>query len=267
MITDYFLHVYERPQYTHLSSYCLGMLIGCTVRKKIKIKFSKIFVTCCWIVTSIFLGYVCFGLHSYVTDPYPNQIPLRIHQILSPFLWIASIIWILVACYTGHGGILNKFLSLDAFVILDRLVAWMYILNSVIILYVIGEIRSPIPMTEINLILDFMKRFGKMPLGISFAGYFFVKKTFFIKLVKLLYSIFSSLLQLRGATKTKNCVADLKIATNLINATVAINVDYVTLMAISVVYVTLVVIGVVYLTFVAIGIVYLTSMCLFGVLS
>lgn len=50
-------------------------------------------------------------------------------------------------------------------------------------------------------ILDFMKSFGKMPIGFSIGGFFFVKKKFFIKMVSGLYSVFSTLLELRGSRR------------------------------------------------------------------
>ncbi|XP_023236393.1 uncharacterized protein LOC111635614 [Centruroides sculpturatus] len=55
-------------------------------------------------------------------------------------------------------------------------------------------------------ILNFMKRFGKVPLAISAQDFFIVTKKFPIKMANSLYSIYSSLLNLRSAEqKTVNC--------------------------------------------------------------
>ncbi|XP_023236345.1 uncharacterized protein LOC111635581 [Centruroides sculpturatus] len=44
----------------------------------------------------------------------------------------------------------------------------------------------------------YLKRFGKIPLGISIGGFFYVKEDFFIKAYNALYSIFNTLIDLSG---------------------------------------------------------------------
>ncbi|XP_023240511.1 uncharacterized protein LOC111638965 [Centruroides sculpturatus] len=51
----------------------------------------------------------------------------------------------------------------------------------------------------------FMKRFGGRPFGISMWGFFYVKRTFLIRFVSGLYSVFSSLIQLTGVLDKKRC--------------------------------------------------------------
>lgn len=54
-------------------------------------------------------------------------------------------------------------------------------------------------------ILNFMKRYGKMPLGISIGGFFFVNKKIFIRMMSGFYSFLSTLIQLNTTNNKKTC--------------------------------------------------------------
>ncbi|XP_067127074.1 uncharacterized protein [Centruroides vittatus] len=62
-------------------------------------------------------------------------------------------------------------------------------------------------------IIGFMKRFRGMPMGISVAGFFFVKKNFLIRVASALYSIFSSVIEVTGVMN-KNRYCTKLISTN-----------------------------------------------------
>ncbi|XP_023229021.1 uncharacterized protein LOC111629360 [Centruroides sculpturatus] len=51
---------------------------------------------------------------------------------------------------------------------------------------------------------DFMKRFGKNPIGISIGGFFYIKRNFVIRVISGLYSILSSLVQISGVLEREN---------------------------------------------------------------
>ncbi|XP_023218910.1 nose resistant to fluoxetine protein 6-like [Centruroides sculpturatus] len=155
-LENLFLHIYEKPYFTHLSSYCLGLLMGYVLSKKKQVNLRKMIVVSCWITTTGLIGLIFFGLHNYRTVAAPNESIIFAHQILSPIAWIVVTAWICVACLSGNGGVVNKFLSLEFFVVMDRLTLWIYLLHPVFILYLFGEFRSPQPFTEINLWMTFL---------------------------------------------------------------------------------------------------------------
>ncbi|XP_023223257.1 uncharacterized protein LOC111624597 [Centruroides sculpturatus] len=55
--------------------------------------------------------------------------------------------------------------------------------------------------------LNFMKRFGKTPIGISVGGFFRVKRNFPIKMLSSLYSILSALIELGKKNKSTKCTS------------------------------------------------------------
>ncbi|XP_023218842.1 uncharacterized protein LOC111621033 [Centruroides sculpturatus] len=55
---------------------------------------------------------------------------------------------------------------------------------------------------------DFMKRFGKNPIGISCGGFFYVKRNFVIRVLSALDSFFSSIVEITGVLQRENkCLA------------------------------------------------------------
>ncbi|XP_067135111.1 nose resistant to fluoxetine protein 6-like [Centruroides vittatus] len=144
-------NIYSKPYFSHLSSYCLGLLIGHVLAEKKQLKFRKTIVVSFWIATICLMGLAFFGLHNYRVDPSPNESIILAHQILSPFAWTAIIAWICVACISEYGGILSKFLSSDFFLIMDRLTLWIYILHPLSILYIYGQRRNHQVFREIYL--------------------------------------------------------------------------------------------------------------------
>ncbi|XP_023228657.1 uncharacterized protein LOC111629024 [Centruroides sculpturatus] len=63
-------------------------------------------------------------------------------------------------------------------------------------------------------ILDFMKRFGKTPIGISVGGFFFIKKNFVIRAISALHSILSTLAKL-GKEKANECNSHQRLNRNV----------------------------------------------------
>ncbi|XP_043578465.1 nose resistant to fluoxetine protein 6-like isoform X3 [Bombus pyrosoma] len=57
-----------------------------------------------------------------------------LYLALSRTSWALSIAWLVVACTTNNGGIVNKILSLDIFVVLGKLTYGAYLINCIIIL-------------------------------------------------------------------------------------------------------------------------------------
>ncbi|XP_023239913.1 uncharacterized protein LOC111638434 [Centruroides sculpturatus] len=65
--------------------------------------------------------------------------------------------------------------------------------------------------------LNFMKRFGRRPIGLSIGGFFYVKKQFVIRILSAFYSALSGFLQLGSKSPRKNCGTKL-LANNTLNS-------------------------------------------------
>ncbi|XP_067128194.1 uncharacterized protein [Centruroides vittatus] len=66
--------------------------------------------------------------------------------------------------------------------------------------------------------LDFMKRFGKTPIGLSVGGFFRVKRNFPIKMMSSIYSILSALIELVKKNESTKCTSSSSLnASNIQN--------------------------------------------------
>ncbi|XP_067124314.1 nose resistant to fluoxetine protein 6-like [Centruroides vittatus] len=176
-----------RPYYSHLSSYCTGLLIGSILSNKIKLKIKKIYRVIFWIISLSLLMYSTFGLHKQITEVSPNKSYVFIHKALSSFIWIIGLSWTCVACITGYGGIVNRFLSMKVFTILDRLNVWIYVLHPLIILYIYAQLRKATMFTELNLWMLFTLVLF-LSLIVSFFYYIFIQAPLDFLALKLLCS-------------------------------------------------------------------------------
>ncbi|XP_067119325.1 nose resistant to fluoxetine protein 6-like [Centruroides vittatus] len=148
---SYFHNNYQRPYFAHLASYCSGLLIGYILSKKKEVKFSKGLQVIFWICSVALMGIAAFGISYYVTALSVDEILPILHRCFAPLLWTIGIAWVCVACMTGYGGVVNWFLSLKIFVVLDRLDIWIYLFHPLVILYVYGSLRKAMVFMELSL--------------------------------------------------------------------------------------------------------------------
>ncbi|XP_023209524.1 uncharacterized protein LOC111612524 [Centruroides sculpturatus] len=100
-------------------------------------------------------------------------------------------------------GIISIFLLTGTFI-----VSWSLSIFSSLIYdnYIsIGKYSSSFTPEYRFKMICFMKRFGGRPFGISMWGFFYIKRTFLIRMTSGLYSVFSSLIQLTGVLDKKRC--------------------------------------------------------------
>ncbi|XP_023237682.1 nose resistant to fluoxetine protein 6-like [Centruroides sculpturatus] len=178
---------YQRPYYSHLSSYCTGLLIGIILSNKVELKIKKIYRVIFWIISLSLLMCSTFGLHKQITEVSPNKSLILIHRALSPFIWIIGLSWICVACITGYGGVVNRFLSMKVFTILDRLNIWIYVLHPLVILYIYAQLRKGAMMTELNMWMLFTLVLF-LSVIVSFFYYIFIQAPLDFLALKLLRS-------------------------------------------------------------------------------
>ncbi|XP_023241100.1 nose resistant to fluoxetine protein 6-like [Centruroides sculpturatus] len=147
----YFADNYCKPYYSHLGIYCFGALIGDILRNKKKVTFGKITILLCWTGCIVLMTLSIFGVHSYKKNIMANENIIIAFQCIAPFAWTLGLAWLTVACVTGHGGTLNRVLSLRIFVVLNSLYVWIYLLHGLIIYYVVCSMRKATGVLQFNM--------------------------------------------------------------------------------------------------------------------
>ncbi|XP_061706201.1 nose resistant to fluoxetine protein 6-like [Cydia pomonella] len=159
--TDIVSNFYFKTQYvkTHmkLTTYFMGLLTGYILHRiqKKDYKFSRIFKVFAW-TTSIILGTVTtFTVSVFYQDWYEyNNIEAAAYISLHKVAWGIANGWLVTACATGNGGYLGKLLSWKFLVPLSRLTFCAYLVNGVVELYYVGQLRHPLHITFFTVVAN-----------------------------------------------------------------------------------------------------------------
>ncbi|CAL1678841.1 unnamed protein product [Lasius platythorax] len=147
--------VFYYSPWMRIGPYLIGIITGYIVRrlnKKLAIK--KKTVILCWCLGSACNIFALLGLSI-------QNVPIVFTAIsiaLSRTLWAIGIAWIVIACVTKHGGIVNQLLSFKGWIPLSKLTYCAYLVNPI----VIESIRLS---SETSVHLEFL------PLITMFIGY------------------------------------------------------------------------------------------------
>ncbi|XP_037291593.2 O-acyltransferase like protein [Rhipicephalus microplus] len=125
-------YVYIKP-FTHVGSYCTGILFGYLTLKYEHVKISKVVQWALWCVSTAVALCVIMVPYEWQKGNFPSQLEAGLYAGLHRTAWAVAVGWLIFACVTGRAGVLNKFLSWSFFVPLSRLSLGAY-LTSVFIL-------------------------------------------------------------------------------------------------------------------------------------
>ncbi|XP_032677213.1 nose resistant to fluoxetine protein 6-like [Odontomachus brunneus] len=121
--------LYYSP-WTRIGPYIIGMItayLALKLNKKLVLKRRTVIL--CWCLGSACNVSVLFGL----CERYISVLATAFYVGLSRTVWAIGLAWILIACYTKHGGIVNQLLSFRGWIPLSRLTYCAYLLNPFII--------------------------------------------------------------------------------------------------------------------------------------
>ncbi|XP_038213204.1 nose resistant to fluoxetine protein 6-like [Zerene cesonia] len=145
----YFIDAYIKT-HMKMTPYFMGLLTG-YILHRIQVQnyeFSNLLKIFGW-TTSIILGTVTtFSVSLFYQDWYQySTIEAAAYISLHKFAWSIANGWLIIACATGNGGLLGKFLSWRFLVPIAKLTFCAYLVNGIIELYYVGQLRHPLHIT------------------------------------------------------------------------------------------------------------------------
>lgn len=122
--------LYMRP-WNRIPPYLIGMAAAHLLTKwNYKLHLSHKAVALCWILSAFCnLGILYATVNKYL--------PLSLSVLyvgLNRTIWTIGISWVVIACCTNHGGVVNKLLSMKMWIPLSRLTYCAYLLNPFLII-------------------------------------------------------------------------------------------------------------------------------------
>lgn len=124
------LDIFYYPPWMRIGPYLIGIITAYLLtRINKKLCINKKFICLMWIVGSLCNILTLFGL--FKRDI--SVTCMAIYVALSRSVWAIGISWLIIACYTNNGGIINKILTLNLWIPLSRLTYCAYLINPLII--------------------------------------------------------------------------------------------------------------------------------------
>lgn len=146
---------YEKPWF-RFQPYLIGMLLGYilfkTKNKEIKIPHG--FNVVMWQTAFIVGMLVIFGLanirknNSYIEESW-SVFEAVMYRCFSKTAWSLALSWVVFSCHHGYGGIINSFLSWDAFVPLSKLTYSAYLNHMQILTLIVFSFTTPVYVTNL----------------------------------------------------------------------------------------------------------------------
>ncbi|VVC92277.1 unnamed protein product [Leptidea sinapis] len=151
---SYFVEAYM-PTHMKMTPYFMGILTGYILHRiqSENYTFSNILKIFGW-STSIILGTVTtFSVSLFYQDWYQYSAwEASAYISLHKFAWSIATGWLIIACATGNGGILGKLLSWRFLVPIAKLTFCAYLVNGIIELYYVGQLRHPLHITFFTIV-------------------------------------------------------------------------------------------------------------------
>nr|CAD7201995.1 unnamed protein product [Timema douglasi] len=158
LLSDYAQYIYY-PTHQRMSPYFAGLALGyilhgyrntkkCTIPKWVSIFF--------WCLSLTTLAAVIFGPYEMIQfDHQYDVIESSIYGGVHRFAWAIAVGWIVLACSSGHGGLINKGLSARLFRPLSRLSYCIFLTHLGVLHYGVSRIKSARYMDDYNIVHDF----------------------------------------------------------------------------------------------------------------
>uniref|UniRef100_L7LX58 Nose resistant-to-fluoxetine protein N-terminal domain-containing protein n=1 Tax=Rhipicephalus pulchellus TaxID=72859 RepID=L7LX58_RHIPC len=127
-------HVYFMP-YTHVPSYCLGILAGFWYTTKASRQLPKLKVAFLWVAALCAICIAQFGSVLWAGYEHPPRVTTALYAATHRGLFSAGIAWVICACLTDRAGFLTNLLAWPGWAPLSRLSFSAYMIQDIVIQY------------------------------------------------------------------------------------------------------------------------------------
>ncbi|XP_065182327.1 nose resistant to fluoxetine protein 6-like [Sycon ciliatum] len=165
--TDYTSIVYEKP-YCRISPYLVGLFLGAVLRRGDEFPFVRSFkqlprgtrliiATAGWLFSGVLFLSTLFGLyHQAHHNEFLSKEAMILYVTFARPAWSLGLAWMVWACHSGYGNIINSLLSMSFWIPLSRLTYSVYLVHFMAILVGYGSLLKPFAYTDTFMIFFFL---------------------------------------------------------------------------------------------------------------
>ncbi|XP_076347720.1 nose resistant to fluoxetine protein 6-like [Tachypleus tridentatus] len=133
---------YHKP-YAHLGAFCTGLVIGYKIAKKSMFNIKPYIQLILWLLAtgcnlSLVLGIHPWNKGNETIETADSAIYAATHRTL----WAFGVGWMVFACITGNGGIINRILCWRGWIPLSRLTFLTYLLHPLVQMTLVASVKE-----------------------------------------------------------------------------------------------------------------------------
>ncbi|KAL5006773.1 hypothetical protein ScPMuIL_015579 [Solemya velum] len=150
--SKFFEEYYIKP-YCRMGPYVIGMITGYVLyRTNCKVKLHGLVVIIGW----GFAAFCCMSSLYGLTDAWQTyHLSVSVSALYNAIgrqAWALGLCWVIFACSTGYGGVVNSFLSWSAWLPVTRLTYGIYLVHPIVIYWYNGRRRTTIYYSFIDML-------------------------------------------------------------------------------------------------------------------
>uniref|UniRef100_A0A0K0ELG2 NRF domain-containing protein n=1 Tax=Strongyloides stercoralis TaxID=6248 RepID=A0A0K0ELG2_STRER len=139
--TDYTEFMYDAP-WIRCQIYIIGMLVGYFLQMKKSLKIPFIVNILGWIISLVIMVADIISIRDWVSGHPMDLFPRAMYSAFSKIGWGLSLSFIVISCFYGHGGIINRFMSWPFWAPIGKITYSTYLIHLMIITYVFGAFEG-----------------------------------------------------------------------------------------------------------------------------
>uniref|UniRef100_A0AC35TKR1 Acyl_transf_3 domain-containing protein n=1 Tax=Rhabditophanes sp. KR3021 TaxID=114890 RepID=A0AC35TKR1_9BILA len=133
----YTMLIYNAP-WIRCQVYIFGLLVGYMLQYKRSLRMHPLVAVVGWIASLACMVGCIISVADWAGGTQMDMTSRAMYSAFSKIGWSMGLSWIIIACYYGHGGIINKFMSLKLWVPLGKLSFCSYLIHYMVVLYFYG---------------------------------------------------------------------------------------------------------------------------------
>ncbi|KAK3697586.1 hypothetical protein RRG08_033317 [Elysia crispata] len=141
-----------------VAPYIMGLMLGYSFKvTERKIRVPKGVVIVGWTLSTATALFMVFGMYdSYSHRHLTTVLGAAIYNALKDAGFSMAVAWVIFACVTGHGGVVNSILSWKAFILVSRVTYCMYLVHIPILFYFAFTNEGTVWWTESYLVINWL---------------------------------------------------------------------------------------------------------------
>ncbi|CAH1957146.1 unnamed protein product [Acanthoscelides obtectus] len=151
---EYHRYIYLST-FVRMPSWLIGFVTGVILYNYRNVKLKQVTVLFGWAFSILTLVYLVMAHSSFLKNDYDLVKAALFNSAARP-AWSIAICVIVFLCSSGHGGMINKFLSLKLFQVLVRMSYSIYLVHVLVIIYFVGTKKHSEEFSNIKIFRDLL---------------------------------------------------------------------------------------------------------------